>query len=320
MWIVTGANGFIGSAIVGELNQRGYDELVLVDTVPVAERPHLLEGKTFRRFLQTDELVPFLKNENRLAGIIHMGACSSTTEKNVEFLRRNNTEYTRTLWEICRDKGAPFIYASSGATYGGGQFGFDDKVTSELYQPLNPYGWSKLNFDTWAEKETVTPPNWYGLRFFNVFGPNEEHKGEMSSVVFKAFHQIRTTGRLQLFKSHRSEYNDGEQLRDFVYVKDIIRWITELMKNPNMTSGIYNMGFGQARTWIDLARAVFKEVHRPMDIDWIEIPEHIRDQYQYRTEAKMEKWLMQGGSPAEWSLEKAINDYIKGFLAQGKHL
>jgi ADP-L-glycero-D-manno-heptose 6-epimerase len=243
-----------------------------------------------------------------------MGACSSTTETDEEYLKRNNIEYTQKLWEFCARKGKPYIYASSGATYGDGKLGFDDATPPETFKPLNLYGWSKLKFDIWAMQQTQTPSRWYGLRFFNVFGPNEYHKGEMSSVAFKAFNQIRETGKLKLFVSHNPDYKDGEQLRDFVYVKDITRWMWEIMNKPAMKSGIYNMGYGKARTWLDLAKATFQATGKPMQIDWIQVPANIRDQYQYFTEAKMDRLMGQGLSKPEWPLEKAIPDYVNGYL------
>ena len=320
MWIITGANGFIGSAVVADLNVRGLSDLIVVDTIPVGERPHLLSEKKYVQFLHTDQLMSFLRRKPRIHGVVHMGACSSTTETNVELLRQNNTEYTQRLYEYCRDAQLPFIYASSGAVYGDGKKGFDDSMKSGSFAPLNPYGWSKLNFDVWAEKQTATPPRWYGLRFFNVFGPNEDHKGEMSSVVYKAFQQIQESGKMRLFKSHRHEYKDGEQLRDFIYVKDIADWVNFLIENKNVKSGIYNMGFGKARTWIDLATSVFKEMNRDLQIEWIDVPSHIRDQYQYLTEARMEKWKAQDGPEPKWSLEAGIQDYVCNYLSKGMHL
>jgi ADP-L-glycero-D-manno-heptose 6-epimerase len=320
MWIITGANGFIGSAIVSTLNQKGIEDLIVTDTVTTQERPELLRNKKYQKFLHTDQLFDFLKTAKGVEGFVHMGACSSTTEMNIEFLKKNNTEYTQKLFSYAFEKQIPFIYASSGAVYGDGKLGFSDSVPSNDFKPLNPYGWSKLNFDIWLEKQTETPPNWYGLRFFNVFGANENFKGPMSSVVFKAFQQIRDTGSLKLFKSHRPEYKNGEQLRDFVYVKDLTAWISSLMDSKTVSSGIYNMGYGKARTWLDLATAVFKEMGKPLQIEWIDVPENIRNQYQYLTEARMEKWNRQSRLEPAWPLEKGVHDYVQNFLTPGKFL
>lgn len=323
MWILTGANGFIGSALLSELNKRGVKDLIITDTVRPEDRSQLLQGKSYSHFFHTDELFDALLDQSLakdVKGVVHMGACSSTTEMDVEFLKKNNTEYTQKLFEFCTKKNIPYIYASSGAVYGSGDRGFDDSHHSEGFTPLNPYGWSKLNFDVWAEKQTQTPPAWYGLRFFNVYGPNEYFKEAMASLVFKAFHQIQSTGQLKLFKSHRSDYEDGKQLRDFVYVKDITRWICELMDGLPAQSGIYNMGHGKARTWLDLAEAAFKALDKPLKIEWIDIPENIRNQYQYFTEAKMEKLISEGLSQPEWSLEDGVKDYVTNYLLENQRV
>jgi ADP-L-glycero-D-manno-heptose 6-epimerase len=322
MIILTGANGFIGSAILRELNNRGLTEIVCVDPISLSERPQLLKEKSYQEFLNSDQVWDFLNQPEtirKVDWVIHMGACSSTTEKNWEYLYQNNTFYTQRLYEWCRKNNKNLIYASSAATYGDGKMGFSDQLDSEQLTPLNLYGDSKVLFDRWVMRQPGFQSNrWYGLKFFNVFGPNEYHKDSMASVAFKAFYEIKKTGELKLFKSYNSLYADGMQLRDFVYIKDITRWIMELMeKRP--TSGIYNMGFGTARSWLDLAGNVFQALNLQQKINWIEMPENIKNQYQYFTEADMSKWQSNGMSKPIWSLEKAIPDYINNYLNSGSY-
>ncbi|MCX7977846.1 MAG: ADP-glyceromanno-heptose 6-epimerase [Bdellovibrionaceae bacterium] len=318
MIIVTGANGFIGSAMVWELNRRGHTDILAVDSVPLSSR-NLLARNQYARFYGHNELLEELPKLKNIEWVIHMGACSSTTETNWDFLRENNLEYSKKIFEFCRHSGANLIYASSAATYGSGEKGFSDQTPPNLLKPLNLYGRSKLLFDEWVLEQNSTPSCWYGLKFFNVYGPHEYFKGPMASVAYKAFHQITKTGRLQLFRSHNPQYKDGEQLRDFVYVKDVVQWMAELMeKRPQ--NGIYNMGFGKARTWLDLASAVFSAINRPLQIDWIDIPESIRDQYQYFTEADMTKWKSIGMPSPRWSLEEGIHDYVKNYLQESDSL
>lgn len=338
MIIVTGATGFIGSAMIWQLNNRGFKNIIAVDTVPLSVRPKILEKRQFARFLGKDDIWQFLETKeakSHVEAIVHMGACSATTELNVAFLTENNFDYTRRLWTWCADNQKPLIYASSGAVYGDGNEGFDDASASKIFKPLNPYGESKAQFDRFVEKaveeKQTLPPHWYGLRFFNVYGPNEYLKDDMSSVVFKAFNQIRETGRLRLFKSHRPDFKDGEQLRDFVYVKDIVRWMDELLLRTGTSttgagnstadagakpaaSGIYNMGFGQARSWNDLAKATFAGLGRDLAIDFVDIPEALRARYQYFTQAKMDRLLALGLSKPQWPLEAGVQDYIANHL------
>lgn len=316
--VVTGANGFIGSVIVWQLNQIGFTNIIAVDSVDLKQR-NLLKNLKISEFLTKAELLDYLnsaKSKDQVSWIIHMGACSSTTETNWDFLLENNTHYTQKLSEWCLKNNAGYVYASSAATYGAGENGFDDGFDSEKLKPLNLYGDSKVLFDRWILKQSQRPKHWYGLKFFNVFGPMEYHKESMASVVYKSFHLIKKTSQVQLFKSHKAEYKDGEQLRDFVYVKDVARWILELMllKPEN---GIYNMGFGKARTWLDLARNTFSAMGKETKINWIEIPDNIKNQYQYFTEAKMNKLFSQKLSSPQWPLEKAIEDYVKNYLEKG---
>lgn len=317
MIIVTGANGFIGSAMVWELNQASHENIIAVDTVNLSNR-NLLQKRKYSSFFEANELWSFLGSDEarkKVSWIIHMGACSSTTETNWDYLYSNNFQYSQRLFEWCAQNQKNLIYASSAATYGAGENGFEDSFDSEKLKPLNLYGESKVIMDRWALKQKATPPSWYGLKFFNVFGPNEYLKGAMASVAFKAFHQISEKSELGLFKSYNSQYQDGKQLRDFIYVKDVTRWMAELM-NKKPTNGLYNMGFGQARSWYDMAQALFSSMGKEMKINWLEMPENIKNQYQYFTEANMTKWKSQGLSEPQWPLEKAITDYVQNYLNQ----
>lgn len=317
MIIVTGANGFIGSVMIWELNQKGTSDIVCVDSVDLKTR-NVLKHRKYSRFLSKNELWPFLDTkeaQEKVTWIIHMGACSTTTETDKDFLWENNTYYTQRIFEWCTKHGKSLIYASSAATYGAGELGFDDRTDSELLKPLNLYGESKVVFDRWAVKQAKTPPHWYGLKFFNVFGPNEYHKEAQASVIFKAYNQIRESDELGLFKSANPKFKDGEFMRDFVYVKDITGWMWELIdKQP--ANGVYNMGFGKPRSWLDLAKSVFASLGKTSKINWLEMPANLRDQYQYHTEAKTDKWIAAGMSPAKWPLEKAVDDYVKAYLTK----
>ena len=323
MIIVTGANGFIGSALVWDLNKSGINDIVVVDHVGLDQRSHLLTNRKYKKFVYANDIWDFLNLEStqkETTWVLHMGANSSTTETNLQHLWENNTLYTQRLWEWCAKYNVPYIYASSAATYGAGELGFDDTTDSEQLRPLNPYGNSKVAFDRWALRITekaLQPPHWYGLKFFNVYGPQEEHKGSQASLVGRAREQAKQNGLLKLFKSHRSDYEHGRQLRDFIYIKDITRWILELMqKQP--TNGIYNMGFGQAKSWIDLGDAVFKALGIPSKYEFIDIPENIREAYQYFTQANMDKWNQAGLSKPKWDLDSGVQDYVVEYLEKGR--
>ncbi len=317
MIIVTGANGFIGSAMIWQLNQAGHTDIIAVDTVKLDKR-NLLKKVQYSQFFEASELWSFLMTEGArksVSWVIHMGACSSTTETDWNYLYSNNFQYSQRLFEWCAQNQKNLIYASSAATYGAGENNFDDQFDSEMLKPLNLYGESKVIMDRWALKQKSIPQNWYGLKFFNVFGPNEYEKGSMASVAFKAYHQIINTEKLGLFKSYNSQFADGQQLRDFVYVKDVTGWMLELIqKKP--ASGLYNMGYGQARSWVDMAKSLFKSVNKPVQIDWLEMPENIKGQYQYFTEANMKTWAQAGLSQPKWPLENAIQDYVQNYLSQ----
>jgi len=316
MFIVTGGAGFIGSAFIWHLNQLGVEDIIVVDDLGHSGKWQNLVKRTFIDYLHKSTFLEMLRSKELpwfVEGIVHMGACSSTTETNADYLMDNNYRYTRTLCEWALENGVRFINASSAATYGDGRQGFSDDIeTMFALKPLNMYGYSKHLFDLWAHREGVLDQI-ASLKFFNVFGPNEYHKGDMASVVSKAYEQIRTTGTLELFKSYLPEYPDGGQKRDFVYVKDCVNVMWWLQENPDV-NGVFNVGAGEARTWNDLAAAVFDAMGLPRSIEYIEMPEALRGRYQYFTQAAMDK-LRAAGYVAEFtSLEDAVCDYVVNYL------
>lgn len=316
MYIVTGGAGFIGSALVWMLNKQGISDILVVDDLGRGEKWKNLVNLRYSDYLHKAAFLQLLERGNlgpEVQAVLHMGACSSTTETDAEYLMENNYRYTKILAEFCLRHATRFIYASSAATYGDGARGFDDDPAAMTgLKPLNMYGYSKQLFDLWAQR-TGAVERMVGLKFFNVFGPNEYHKGEMKSVVCKAFHQIIETGRLRLFRSHRPDCADGEQQRDFIYVKDCAEVIWWLLEHREV-NGIYNLGRGEAKSWNDLAKAVFAAMERPVHIDYIDMPEAIREKYQYYTRAGMERLRAKGCSTAFSSLEAGVGDYVRFHL------
>lgn len=318
MIFVTGAAGFIGSALVWELNQRGVEDIICVDDFGSSTRWHNLVKRKFKDFIPTSKFLSYLESSVKpsdVRAIFHFGACSSTTEMNMDFLFENNVKYSQRIFDWCRIHNKQLVYASSCATYGAGHKGFSDSTSSSELRPLNPYGYSKVLFDRWVEDQNITSFPWAGLKFSNVYGPQEYHKGDQASVVFKAFYQIRNEGRLKLFRSHRDDYKDGLQKRDFVYVKDVVAWSCDFLDKKRV-SGIFNIGYGVSETWMSLAEAVFNTLQKPVKIEWIDIPESIRAQYQYYTEARVDKLLTQGFEKPRWSLEEGIKDYCLNYLSK----
>ena len=315
-FIVTGGAGFIGSNIVAALNERGEEQVLIVDELGQDEKWRNLVGLKYSDYQHKDEFRASLQYDRvgEVDAVFHMGACSSTTERDAGFLADNNYRYTRELCEWCLQHDVRFIYASSAATYGDGSLGYSDSdpVTPTL-QPLNMYGYSKQMFDLWALEHEVLD-RIVGLKYFNVYGPREDHKGDMRSVVNKAFHQIRETGEVRLFKSYKPEYKDGEQVRDFLYVKDAVDVTLFFLDHPKV-SGLFNCGSGKARTWNDLSTAVFAAMGKPPTIVYIDMPEVLRDKYQYRTQADMTK-LRKAGYDREFTpLEDGVRDYVQSYLA-----
>lgn len=311
--VVTGAAGFIGSCLVRMLNDRGIRDVYLVDDIGESAKWKHFVNKEYIDYFHKDEFLGILPELKGLTHIIHMGACSSTTERDFDYLYRNNFDYTRKLWQYCVENNISFIYASSAATYGDGKEGFDDEDDIHRLRPLNGYGYSKHLFDLWAEKQTKVPKQHVGLKFFNVYGPNEDCKDDMASVIFKSFNQINEVGRVKLFRSHNPDYKDGGQLRDFVYVKDICKVISFLIDHPDI-SGLFNLGTGKARSFKDLAEATFHAMGVTPNIEYIDMPISIRDKYQYFTEAKMDKLRNAGYTEGFYSLEDGVEDYVKNYL------
>lgn len=319
MIVVTGAAGFIGSIMVGKLNENRHTDLVLVDDFTKKEKQNNLENKSFSAKIDREDFFEWLEdNHQNVDYIFHIGARSSTTEFNIDVLNKLNLHYTQQMWKACTQYSIPLIYASSAATYGMGELGYEDthKIVEQL-KPLNPYGRSKNDFDKWALKQEKAPPFWAGLKYFNVYGPNEYHKGGMASVILHAFNQIKNTGQVKLFKSHHPDYKDGMQLRDFVYVKDVVE-VMLFLKNSKAESGLYNVGTGRAQSFLDLAKATFSALNLEPNIVFIPTPENIRDKYQYFTEAKIQKLRNEGYTSDFFSLEEGVKDYVQNYLVDNQ--
>jgi ADP-L-glycero-D-manno-heptose 6-epimerase len=322
--VVTGTAGFIGSVFVQYFNEQGFNQLILVDDFGVEAKRNNWEQKQFLKVIERQAFLEQLPNlDFTIDAIIHLGARTDTTEFDYAVHDELNVKYSKALWLYATEKQIPFIYASSAATYGSGEQGYDDSHTIlDQLTPLNPYGVSKNEFDKWAIAQTNQPPVWTGLKFFNVYGPNEGHKGRMASVIFHAFNQIKATGLVKLFKSHRPDFKDGEQLRDFVYVKDVVKvigWMLHEMFSQHWSkekNGLYNLGTGQARSFYDLAANTFTAQGLQPNIEFIDMPLDIRDKYQYFTEANMNKLRAAGYTEPFSSLEEGVGDYVSNYLVK----
>ena len=320
MIVVTGAAGFIGSCLVGKLNREGFNDIVVVDYFNNEEKIKNLANKNILEKVDRDHFINWLdKKKDRVEFIFHLGARTDTAEFDYDLLDQLNTSYSKAVWQKCIDYQIPLVYASSAATYGLGELGYDDNhsIIPDL-RPLNPYGESKNEFDKWVLQQTETPFFWAGLKFFNVYGPNEYHKSRMASVIMHAFNQISQTDAMKLFRSHHADYKDGEQKRDFVYVKDVVD-VCYFLMHHRKDSAIYNLGSGKARTFLDLVRATFKSMNKEEKISFIDTPEDIRDKYQYFTEANMSKLQSIGFDQEFTSLEEGVKDYVKNYLQEQKY-
>jgi ADP-L-glycero-D-manno-heptose 6-epimerase len=318
--VVTGAAGFIGSYLTGYLNKLGFERLILVDDFSQQRKAANLMGKKYLELVERSSFFEWAERQSsKPKFVFHLGARTDTTEMDYSVHKKWNLDYSISMWEFCTKHNIPLVYASSAATYGNGELGYSDghELPAKLH-PLNPYGRSKNDFDIWALQQTATPPFWAGLKFFNVFGPNEYHKGRMASVIFHAYNQIRDKGQVRLFRSHNPDYKDGEQIRDFVYVKDVVNICVWLMQHQP-ASGLYNTGTGKARTFKDLVKAIFTTLDLPEQIEYIDTPIDIRDKYQYFTEADMQKLLDKGYDIPFYSLEDAVKEYVSEYLSNGAY-
>jgi ADP-L-glycero-D-manno-heptose 6-epimerase len=321
MIIVTGAAGFIGSGLISRLNDDGFKNIIAVDDFSKIEKAENLEGKTIQERVERSSLFTWLDaNSKDVEFIFHIGARTDTTEFDKEIFDELNVNYSKDIWKKCVAYQIPLVYASSAATYGLGELGYDDnEALIPQLKPLNPYGDSKNDFDIWALEQEEKPLFWVGLKFFNVYGPNEYHKSRMASVIFHAFNQIKATDKMKLFRSHNPDYRDGEQMRDFIYVKDLIE-VCIFFMHHRKNSGIYNLGSGQARTFKDLVTNTFVSMGKTPDISFVDTPADIRDKYQYFTEANMSKLRSIGFSKPFHTLEEGVEDYVKNYLSSGAYL
>jgi ADP-L-glycero-D-manno-heptose 6-epimerase len=320
MIVVTGAAGFIGSCLVSRLNEAGYKDIVVVDDFSKKEKSRNLEGKIILAKVGRKDFIKWLSDFGKEVDFIyHIGARTDTTEFDKAIFDELNVNFSIDVWNACVKFNIPLVYASSAATYGLGEFGYkDDHDTISRLKPLNPYGDSKNDFDKWVLKQNAFPPFWAGLKFFNVYGPNEYHKGRMASVIMHAFNQIKETGGMKLFRSHNPNYTDGGQLRDFVYVKDVVEVCLFLMEKAP-SSGIYNLGSGVARTFLDLAKNTFLNLGKEENITFVDTPIDIRDKYQYFTEADMGKLIQAGYDKKFHSLEEGVSDYVTNYLRHSEY-
>lgn len=325
--VVTGAAGFIGSCMVGYLNEKGYENLILVDEFEEDDKELNLHLKQYKVRVERENFFEWLDIEKpEVKFVFHLGARTDTTEFDYSVHQHLNVEYSQKTWKYCTKNNIPLVYASSAATYGSGKLGYgDDHVIVKKLKPLNPYGKSKNEFDKWALKQKKQPPFWAGLKFFNVYGPNEYHKSRMASMIFHGFHQIKQTGFVKLFKSHKTGFNDGEQLRDFIYVKDVVKlchWFMEVSQQSTdhrPPYGLYNVGTGKARSFNDLVKATFAALDMSTQIRYIDMPQDIKDKYQYFTEAEMDKLRVAGYSSPLYSLEEGVNDYVRNYLTSNRY-